>query len=140
MFQILLVIQILISIAIISLVLLQQGKGADMGAAFGSGASGTVFGARGSGSFFTRATAVLVRKVGTGEPQSLADQIEQQAIEQQEAADEDKIVETLEQLQAEQLEPQADDLPVVAPSVTADDLPESGDSGAAAGAVDDLPQ
>ena len=40
-------------------VLLQQGKGADMGAAFGSGASGTVFGARGSGSFFTRATAVL---------------------------------------------------------------------------------
>ncbi len=46
-------------LSIIALVLLQQGKGADMGAAFGAGASGTVFGARGSGSFFTRATAVL---------------------------------------------------------------------------------
>jgi preprotein translocase subunit SecG len=39
--------------------LLQQGKGADMGAAFGAGASGTVFGARGSGSFFSRATGVI---------------------------------------------------------------------------------
>ena len=46
-------------LAIIGLVLLQQGKGADMGAAFGAGASGTVFGAAGGGSFFTRATAVL---------------------------------------------------------------------------------
>ena len=45
--------------SIIGLVLLQQGKGADMGAAFGAGASGTVFGARGSGSFFTRMTAIL---------------------------------------------------------------------------------
>jgi preprotein translocase subunit SecG len=40
-------------------VLLQRGKGADAGAAFGAGASGTVFGSRGSGSFFSRATAVL---------------------------------------------------------------------------------
>jgi preprotein translocase subunit SecG len=40
------------------LVLLQRGKGADAGAAFGAGASGTVFGARGSSSFFSRATAV----------------------------------------------------------------------------------
>jgi preprotein translocase subunit SecG len=43
---------------IIVLVLLQRGKGADAGAAFGAGASGTVFGARGSSSFFSRATAV----------------------------------------------------------------------------------
>jgi len=48
-----------IAIMIIVLVLLQRGKGADAGAAFGSGASGTVFGARGSSNFFSRATAIL---------------------------------------------------------------------------------
>jgi len=48
----------LIALLIIVLVLLQRGKGADAGAAFGAGASGTVFGSRGSGSFFSRATAV----------------------------------------------------------------------------------
>ena len=47
-----------IVLLIIVLVLLQRGKGADAGAAFGAGASGTVFGARGSSSFFSRATAV----------------------------------------------------------------------------------
>jgi preprotein translocase subunit SecG len=59
MFSVLMVVQVLLGLSVIGLVLLQQGKGADMGAAFGSGASGTVFGARGSGSFLTRATAVL---------------------------------------------------------------------------------
>ncbi len=49
----------LIALGLIALVLLQRGKGADAGAAFGAGASGTVFGARGSASFFSRATAVL---------------------------------------------------------------------------------
>jgi preprotein translocase subunit SecG len=49
----------LIALMIIILVLLQRGKGADAGAAFGAGASGTVFGARGSSSFFSRATAVF---------------------------------------------------------------------------------
>jgi preprotein translocase subunit SecG len=49
----------LIALLIIILVLLQRGKGADAGAAFGAGASGTVFGARGSTNFFSRATAVL---------------------------------------------------------------------------------
>lgn len=48
-----------IALMIIVLVLLQRGKGADAGAAFGAGASGTVFGARGSSNFFSRATAVL---------------------------------------------------------------------------------
>ncbi len=59
MFTALLIFQVVLGLSIIALVLLQQGKGADMGAAFGAGASGTVFGARGGGSFFTRATAVL---------------------------------------------------------------------------------
>ena len=49
----------LIAIGIIVLVLLQRGKGADTGAAFGAGASGTVFGSRGSTSFFSRTTAIL---------------------------------------------------------------------------------
>ncbi len=49
----------LIAILIIALVLIQKGKGADAGAAFGAGASGTVFGAQGSSNFFSRATAVL---------------------------------------------------------------------------------
>jgi len=48
-----------IAILIIILVLLQRGKGADAGAAFGSGASGTVFGASGSSNFFSRATAIM---------------------------------------------------------------------------------
>ncbi len=49
----------LLCFAIIALVLLQRGKGADAGAGFGSGASGTVFGARGSATFFSKLTAVL---------------------------------------------------------------------------------
>ena len=57
--KIILIIHTLIALGIIALVLLQRGKGADAGAGFGAGASGTVFGSRGSGSFFTRATAVL---------------------------------------------------------------------------------
>jgi preprotein translocase subunit SecG len=48
-----------IALLIIGLVLLQRGKGADAGTGFGAGASGTVFGARGSATFFSRMTAVL---------------------------------------------------------------------------------
>lgn len=50
---------VLIAAAIVGLVLLQRGRGADAGAGFGAGASGTVFGARGSASFLSRATATL---------------------------------------------------------------------------------
>lgn len=57
--QIILVIHLILAIAIIGLVLIQHGKGADAGAAFGSGASGTVFGSAGSGSFLTRLTTTL---------------------------------------------------------------------------------
>jgi preprotein translocase subunit SecG len=52
-------VQVLSSLAIIALVLLQRGKGADAGAGFGSGASGTVFGARGATTALSRATAVF---------------------------------------------------------------------------------
>jgi preprotein translocase subunit SecG len=53
------VIQILSALGVIGLVLLQHGKGADMGAAFGSGSSGSLFGATGSANFLSRTTAVL---------------------------------------------------------------------------------
>ncbi len=58
MYEILLVIYLIVALALIGLVLIQQGKGADMGASFGSGASNTVFGSSGSGNFLTRATAI----------------------------------------------------------------------------------
>ena len=98
MFSFLLVVQILVSISIIALVMLQHGKGADMGAAFGSGSSGTVFGARGSGSFLSRTTGILaaiffincvliasplLRDTG-GTVGGVADQLEQQVQQQQE--------------------------------------------------------
>ncbi|MEX7634461.1 preprotein translocase subunit SecG [Serratia marcescens] len=59
MYEALLVIFLLISIGLVALIMLQQGKGADMGASFGAGASGTLFGSSGSGNFMTRMTAVL---------------------------------------------------------------------------------
>ena len=56
---IVLAVQILTALGMIGLILLQHGKGADMGAAFGSGASGSLFGASGSANFLSRTTAVL---------------------------------------------------------------------------------
>ncbi len=56
---ILLVAQVVIAVSLIGFILIQHGKGADAGAAFGSGASSTVFGSQGSGNFLTRATTVL---------------------------------------------------------------------------------
>ncbi|MDR0441684.1 MAG: preprotein translocase subunit SecG [Candidatus Accumulibacter sp.] len=58
-FSIILTIHVLSALGIIGLVLVQHGKGADMGAAFGSGASGSLFGATGSANFLSRTTAVL---------------------------------------------------------------------------------
>ncbi|MBT8420401.1 MAG: preprotein translocase subunit SecG [Gammaproteobacteria bacterium] len=57
--QIFLTVHVLAAVALVALVLLQQGRGADAGAAFGSGSSGTLFGSRGPASFLTRATAIL---------------------------------------------------------------------------------
>ncbi len=57
--SIFILIHLVIAVGLVALVLLQQGKGADMGAAFGGGSSQTVFGSRGSGNFLTRVTAGL---------------------------------------------------------------------------------
>ena len=59
MYEMLLVVYLIVAVILIGFVLIQQGKGAGMGASFGSGASNTVFGASGAGNFMTRTTAVL---------------------------------------------------------------------------------
>ncbi len=59
MLTIILIVHLLIGVTLIGLILVQRGKGADIGAAFGSGASQTVFGSQGSASFLTRTTAIL---------------------------------------------------------------------------------
>ncbi|NHB94958.1 preprotein translocase subunit SecG [Photorhabdus stackebrandtii] len=59
MYEALLVVFLLVAIGLIALVMLQQGKGADMGASFGAGASATLFGSSGSGNFMTRMTALF---------------------------------------------------------------------------------
>ncbi|MGW8393465.1 preprotein translocase subunit SecG [Pseudoduganella sp. HUAS MS19] len=58
LFNLVIVVQVISAVAIIGLVLLQHGKGADMGAAFGSGASGSLFGASGSSNFLSKSTAL----------------------------------------------------------------------------------
>ena len=59
MYQVIIVIHVLLGLGIIGLILMQQGKGADAGAAFGTGSAGSVFGAQGAASFLSRSTAIL---------------------------------------------------------------------------------
>jgi len=149
MFSLLLVVQIVVSVSIIALVMLQQGKGADMGAGFGAGASGTVFGSRGSGSFFTRATAILAAvffinclliaspliRDNEQSANTVADQLEQQAVQMQEAEETDAMVNALENQQTDTLpaatmviEEDVPDMPALDPepaiSPEKSDLPE----------------
>lgn len=149
MYSILLAVQILVSISIITLVMLQQGKGADMGAAFGSGSSGTVFGARGAGSFFTRATGILaavffinclliasplVRDNQTA-TESIADQLEQKATGEQESAEVERVVEALE-LQTDVPAATAD----IPETIMTDDVPGDVPAQQDSPLADDLPQ
>jgi len=60
LFSILIAVMVVLGLILVAVILLQQGKGADAGAAFGSGASGTVFGSRGSATFLSRLTGVLM--------------------------------------------------------------------------------
>ncbi|MCT6700209.1 preprotein translocase subunit SecG [Rheinheimera sp. 4Y26] len=59
MYEIVIVLYVIVSLAIIGLVLIQHGKGADMGASFGAGASATIFGSSGTGNFLTKSTSIL---------------------------------------------------------------------------------
>ena len=68
-----LTVQMLTALGMIGLILVQHGKGADMGAAFGSGGSGSLFGASGSSNFLSRTTAVLAAVSGAlGEPRGVS--------------------------------------------------------------------
>ena len=58
-YTLLFILQVIVAVALIAFVLIQHGKGADAGAAFGSGSSSTVFGSQGSGSFLTKVTTFL---------------------------------------------------------------------------------
>jgi len=93
------VFHLFLAVGLVGLVLIQHGKGADAGAAFGSGASATVFGARGSSSFLSRATAALAALFfltsmalayfasQTGEPEGLMEGVEMPASPQQAPAE-----------------------------------------------------
>ncbi len=95
MFNILLAIQIIVAISMVGLILIQHGQGADAGASFGAGASGTVFGAAGSGNFLTRATAVLTA-IFFITSMALAIQVKQQSKDQRRLdVDENPVVETV---------------------------------------------
>ena len=59
MYEILLVVYLIVALALVGMVLIQQGKGADMGSSFGAGASSTVFGSSGAGNFMTKTTTLL---------------------------------------------------------------------------------
>lgn len=59
MYEILLVVYLIVALSLIGMVLIQQGKGADMGSSFGAGASATVFGSSGAGNFMTKTTTIL---------------------------------------------------------------------------------
>jgi len=101
----------LIALGIIALVLLQRGKGADAGAGFGAGASGTVFGARGAGSFFSRATAVLATAF-------FASSLTLAYLSAQRVSEPDLLIE-----ETQVIEEQADAVPDIADEIPADDVP-----------------
>lgn len=123
---ILTIFHLLLAIGLIALVLIQHGKGADAGAAFGSGASATVFGAGGSGNFLSRSTAILAAlffvtsialayyATQAGEPAGLMD-----SLPQVEEADQPPIVAD-DQMDAEAEMP-ADLPPMDADQPTGDD-------------------
>ncbi|HEV2109807.1 MAG TPA: preprotein translocase subunit SecG [Gammaproteobacteria bacterium] len=98
LYNILVILLVVVAVLLIALILLQQGKGADAGAAFGSGSSGTVFGAAGSANFLSRTTAVLaalffalalgmayLARHSSAAPQSVVVQAAQKQAEQQTA-------------------------------------------------------
>lgn len=112
------VLQVLVSVALIGLILIQHGKGADAGAAFGSGSSSTVFGSSGAASFLTKfttglavvflANSLLLAYLATQNiqqaPTSLLDQegVVQQVEETEQKAMEDSVMEILEDKNQEQ--------------------------------------
>ena len=110
----LLVVQVVVAVSLIGFILIQHGKGADAGAAFGSGASSTVFGAQGSGNFLTRTTSVLAfiflaNSLGLGYLATLR-------IEAVESLMEQEVVGVVQEVQVEQQDSAMEDIPVTSES------------------------
>ena len=127
-----LIVHTLIALGIIILVLMQRGKGAEAGAAFGAGASGTVFGSRGSTRFFSRATAILataffatslslawISSQSANTTDSLIEDMP--ATEMPQAAPEDDVVPDLPEMEAEPAA--ADEVPPLETETPAEDVP-----------------
>jgi preprotein translocase subunit SecG len=147
---ILTVFHIFLAVGLIGLILIQHGKGADMGAAFGSGASGTVFGAKGSASFLTRTTALLATlffvtsmvmayfAAQREEPTGVMDALEQAPAAQVEEVQQSDIppVPTVDSDMPPAIIPQAEPAGTVeaAPPENADAASEAGDTAPGSGA------
>jgi len=119
--QIILIAHLLIALAIIGLIMLQQGKGADMGASFGAGGSQTLFGTDGSGNVLTKATAWLV-VLFFASSFTLALMVNKKA-----AVVDDLDLQIPPAVQTEEPAPANEELPQVdpgAPAATGDDLPD----------------
>jgi len=127
--QIILAVHLLIALAIIGLIMLQQGKGADMGASFGAGGSQTLFGSDGGGNVLTKATAWLV-VLFFATSFSLAFILNQRSVVKDDLGLDIPAAATTEAVMTEVVAPADEELPVL------DDAPPA----AAAPAGDDVPQ
>lgn len=124
-----LIIHTLIALAIIVLVLLQRGKGAEAGAAFGAGASGTVFGARGSTNFFSRTTAILATAF-------FASSLTLAYLSSQRTDRPESLIESMPAVEVEQA-PREDDIDAIVPALPEGD--DAGTSGEADASTADVP-
>ncbi|MEP1383084.1 MAG: preprotein translocase subunit SecG [Paraglaciecola sp.] len=129
-YELLVIVYLIVAVMLVGFVLIQQGKGADMGASFGSGGSNTVFGSGGSGNFLTRTTAILAtlffvislilgnqtadKEKGLGEWENLETPVVEQTIDSDIPVSDD-AVQTM----------QNSDVPVVESPITEDDVPNS---------------
>ena len=130
---VIIIVHLVMAIALVGLVLIQQGKGAEAGASFGSGASATVFGAQGTGSFFSRITAILAAvffatSLGLAfyakQRASGVEEIGLPSLEVQQAAVVKQVAGDVPQLEAVEAENESD-LPVVEAQDTEADIPQA---------------
>lgn len=122
--SLIIVVHVIVAIGITGLVLIQQGKGADMGASFGSGASQTIFGSVGSGNALTKSTSWLAT-VFFVTSLVLALYAKQQAAQ---GIQTESLIQNPDQVPAAVVEPPQQDIPVLAAEPVASDLPQADDT------------
>lgn len=121
--NLLLVVHLVLAVSIVVLVLLQQGKGADMGAAFGGGSSQSLFGARGSSNFLSRATSIIVTSffltslvlaylyTRTGEQESVVSRSVLEQVQENETVDSPSDIPESEAIEVQVQEPDVPEAP-----------------------------